>query len=75
MDFYNNKNSRELMKAIDQGTDFNSLLQLILFNTSLIVLNLFIAVVYLSHTFNTYVALDVAIVAVLYIYISLRGNS
>ncbi len=74
MDFHNSKNSGELMKAIDQATALTRLLELIVFVTGPMVLDLLIAVVYLSYTLDAYIALDITIAAVLYVCITLKGN-
>jgi ABC-type transport system involved in Fe-S cluster assembly fused permease/ATPase subunit len=75
IDFYNNKSSRELIKAIDQGKDITRLLEQTVFLTGPIVLDFLIVVVYLLYTLDIYIVLDFTIVAVLYIYIILAENS
>jgi ABC-type transport system involved in Fe-S cluster assembly fused permease/ATPase subunit len=74
-DFHNSKDSGELMKAIDQAGDLTKLLEVTVFITGPMVLDLLIGVVYFSYTLDVYIGLDITIVVVLYIFITLRGNS
>lgn len=69
-DFHDGKQSGELYKAIEQGKSVNELLETVLFEVFPMLIDLFVAVAYLSYLFGAYMALIVAAESVLYLWIS-----
>jgi ABC-type transport system involved in Fe-S cluster assembly fused permease/ATPase subunit len=56
MDFHTNKSSGEVLKAVEQASSLNTIIELVLFDLSPILIDMVVAVWYVSHLFNTYMA-------------------
>ncbi|KAF1352244.1 putative ABC transporter [Delphinella strobiligena] len=72
MDFHNNKNSGELIAAIDQGQHLYRLIDFILLTVGPMLLDLIIAFVYLANLFDANMALIVLFVGLSYTYLGTK---
>ncbi|OCL06197.1 putative ABC transporter, partial [Glonium stellatum] len=75
MDFHDNKDSGELIKSVEQANALNSLIELVLFETSPIVIDLFIALAYVTYLFDVYFAFVIIVVGVVYTIITYKFTS
>jgi ATP-binding cassette, subfamily B, vacuolar membrane transporter HMT1/ACLQ len=71
-EFHTGKRTGELISALNKGSAINSFLELVTFSVGPMILNLIVAVVYLTITFDLYLGLVVAITTVAYIYVTIR---
>lgn len=74
MDYHTAKSSGRLTKAIEQGTDITSIIEN-LFTSGPMVIDLAIAVVYLSSEFDFYMGFIVLTTSLVHIYATLKGNA
>lgn len=72
MDFHDNKDSGELIKSVEQANALNSLIELVLFETCPVVIDLFIALAYLTYLFDAYFAFVIIVVGVVYTIITYK---
>ncbi|KAF2843635.1 hypothetical protein M501DRAFT_985735 [Patellaria atrata CBS 101060] len=72
MDFHVNKNSGELMKAITQGYALNGLVDLALFTILPMLVDLVLAVGYLTYLFDIYVAYIVITISIAYVWVGIK---
>ncbi|KAL1650367.1 hypothetical protein SLS58_001184 [Diplodia intermedia] len=72
MNFHTEKNSGELLKAVEQGHSITAILEYIFFETIPLIMDLVAAFVYLSNLFDEYLALTVVALAVTYLYSTIR---
>lgn len=56
MDFHTSKDSGEVLKAVEQASSLNSLVEMVLFDISPILLDLVVAMYYVTHLFDAYMA-------------------
>lgn len=56
MDFHTSKDSGEVLKAVEQASSLNSLVEMVLFDISPILLDLVVAMWYVTHLFDAYMA-------------------
>ncbi|KAH7026757.1 putative ABC transporter [Macrophomina phaseolina] len=75
MDFHTEKNSGELIKAVDQGHSIASILQYVFLDTTPLIMDLVGAFIYLNHLFDAYLALTVIVLAVTYLYSTIKLTS
>lgn len=75
MDFHNDKNSGELIRAIEQGQNLQGLLEFVCFEVGPMFIDLIIAFVYVSTLFDIYVALILVAVGVCYIWIGAKTTT
>ena len=68
MDFHTEKNSGELIRAIDQGERLHEMLDFILFSVAPIFIDLVIALVYVYTLFDIYMSLILVVVGAAYIW-------
>jgi ATP-binding cassette, subfamily B, vacuolar membrane transporter HMT1/ACLQ len=71
-EFHTGKRTGELISALNKGSAINSFLELVTFSVGPMILNLIIAVVVFTITFDLYLGLVVAITTVAYIYVTIR---
>ncbi|KAF2713484.1 ATP-binding cassette-type vacuolar membrane transporter-like protein Hmt1 [Pleomassaria siparia CBS 279.74] len=72
MDFHSSKDSGEVLKAVEQAAALNSLVELVLFEIGPIVIDIFVAMWYVTHLFNGYLAFIILFMGLLYIYIGIN---
>lgn len=75
MDFHNEKNSGELMRAIEQGTNLQDLVQFMFFETMPMFFDLIAAIIYVSYLFDIYMAMILIAVGVSFVWIGARVTS
>jgi ABC-type transport system involved in Fe-S cluster assembly fused permease/ATPase subunit len=75
MDFHNEKDCGELIRAIDQGRNLQDLLEFMLFQVAPIFVDLTIAMVYVYILFDVYMSCVLGFVAVAYIYVGTKTNA
>ncbi|KAF1998574.1 hypothetical protein P154DRAFT_621694 [Amniculicola lignicola CBS 123094] len=68
MDFHTNKQSGEVIKAIDQATSLQSMVELIIFELSPILVDFAVAIWYITHLFDIYMAFIVIFMGASYIW-------
>ncbi|KAL3420894.1 ABC transporter [Phlyctema vagabunda] len=74
MDFHVDKDSGELTKAVEQGGSLVELMRLLLFEVSPIILDLIIALFYVTYLFDYYFACIMLVVAITYGLITWKGT-
>ncbi|RYN15870.1 Heavy metal tolerance protein [Alternaria tenuissima] len=67
MDFHTSKNSGEVLKAIEQAASLSRLIQMVLFDMAPILLDLVIAMHYVAHLFDAYMAFIILFMGAAYI--------
>lgn len=75
MDFHNEKNSGELIRAVDQGQHLTGLLEFLCFESGPMFIDLAVAFVYVTTLFDIYMALILALVGLVYFYIGLKTTA
>jgi ABC-type transport system involved in Fe-S cluster assembly fused permease/ATPase subunit len=75
MDFHNEKNSGELIRAVDQGRNLQGLLEFTLFQVAPMFVDLAVGFVYVYLLFDIYMSCILGIVAVAYIYVGAKTNA
>lgn len=75
MAFHSNKNSGELIRAIDQGHALQGFLEFVCFEVLPMFIDLFVAFWYVSTLFDITMSYILGIVAVAYIYVGAKTNS
>jgi ABC-type transport system involved in Fe-S cluster assembly fused permease/ATPase subunit len=68
MDFHTNKSTGEVLKAVEQASSLNVIIETMLFQVLPIVLDLGIAIWYVTHLFDTYMAFIVLFMAGVYVW-------
>lgn len=71
-EFHTGKRTGELISALNKGSSINSFLSYVTFSVGPMIFDLVVADVVLAITFDAYLGLVVAIVTVLYIYVTIR---
>ncbi|KAL1610548.1 hypothetical protein SLS60_002217 [Paraconiothyrium brasiliense] len=71
MDFHTSKDSGEVLKAVEQASSLNSLIELVLFEVFPILVDLVIAMYYVTHLFDAYMAFLVLFMGLAYIWLGL----
>jgi ABC-type transport system involved in Fe-S cluster assembly fused permease/ATPase subunit len=69
MDFHTSKDSGEVLKAVEQASSLNTLIEMVLFDIAPIFLDLFVAMYYVTHLFDAYMAFIVLFMGAAYIAI------
>jgi ABC-type multidrug transport system fused ATPase/permease subunit len=72
MDFHSNKDSGEVLKSVDQAHALTDLLETIGFDTGPMLIDMFVALFYITHLFDIYVAFVVLVVGVLYVTMAFK---
>ncbi|KAF2194175.1 hypothetical protein K469DRAFT_689218 [Zopfia rhizophila CBS 207.26] len=67
MDFHVNKDSGEVIKSVDQAESLNGLIELVLFDVCPIIIDLFVAIWYVTHLFDAYMAFIVLTLGITYV--------
>ncbi|TKA28460.1 hypothetical protein B0A50_03927 [Salinomyces thailandicus] len=75
MDFHNEKNSGELIRAVDQGQNLQGLLEFMAFQVGPMFLDLIIAFVYVYTLFDIYMTLILLAIGLSYVYIGAKTTS
>ncbi|KAF2397863.1 hypothetical protein EJ06DRAFT_532863 [Trichodelitschia bisporula] len=68
MDFHSNKASGEVLKSVEQAHALNELLEMVLFDICPILLDLLVALWYVTHLFNMYLAWVILTLGVVYVW-------
>jgi ABC-type transport system involved in Fe-S cluster assembly fused permease/ATPase subunit len=69
MDFHTSKDSGEVLKAVEQASSLNSLIEMVLFDIAPILLDLVVAMYYITHLFDAYMAFIILFMGAAYIAI------
>ena len=69
MDFHTSKDSGEVLKAVEQASSLNSLVEMLIFDISPIFLDLVVAMYYVTHLFDAYMAFIILFMGAAYICI------
>lgn len=69
MDFHTAKDSGEVLKAVEQASSLNSLIEMVLFDICPILLDLVVAMYYVTHLFDAYMAFIILFMGAAYICI------
>ncbi|EGP88884.1 unnamed protein product [Zymoseptoria tritici ST99CH_1A5] len=72
MDFHNEKNSGELIRAIEQGSNLQDLVDFILFDVAPMFFDLIVAFVYVAVLFDIYMSLILFAVGVSYVFVGTK---
>lgn len=72
MDFHNEKNSGELIRAIEQGTNLQDLIDFIFFEVGPMFVDLVVAFVYVAILFDVYMAMILFAVGVAYVWVGAK---
>lgn len=67
MDFHTSKDSGEVLKAVEQASSLNSLIELVLFEVFPIFIDLLVAMYYVTHLFDAYMAFLILFMGLAYI--------
>ncbi|KAF2734392.1 hypothetical protein EJ04DRAFT_523665 [Polyplosphaeria fusca] len=71
MDFHTNKSSGEVIKAVEQATSLNNLIELVFFEVCPILVDLLVAMWYVSHLFNIYMAFIILFMGAIYVWLGI----
>lgn len=69
MDFHTSKDSGEVLKAVEQASSLNSLIELVLFEVFPILVDLVVAMYYVTHLFDAYMAFIILFMGMAYIWL------
>lgn len=69
MDFHTSKDSGEVLKAVEQASSLNTLVEMVLFDVAPILLDLVVAMYYVTTLFDAYMAFIILFMGALYISI------
>ncbi|KIV98461.1 uncharacterized protein PV09_09727 [Verruconis gallopava] len=72
MDFHNNKESGEIIKAVEQGNAINRLAELFLLEIPPVAIDIIIAAWYTTSLFDWYVAFTIFVVGASYVWITIK---
>jgi ABC-type transport system involved in Fe-S cluster assembly fused permease/ATPase subunit len=72
MDFHSNKDSGEVLKSVDQARSLTDLLETIGFDTGPMMIDMVVALFYITHLFDVYVAFVVLVVGVVYVSMAFK---
>ncbi|KAK4570289.1 hypothetical protein LTR86_002369 [Recurvomyces mirabilis] len=75
MDFHNDKNSGELIRAIEQGQHLTGLLEFIFFEVGPMFIDLIIGFVYVYTLFDVYMTMILVVIGIAYIWIGAKTTS
>jgi ABC-type transport system involved in Fe-S cluster assembly fused permease/ATPase subunit len=74
MDFHDSKDSGEVVRAVQQGSALSKLFRRILFEASPFIIDMTVALIYITHLFDIYCAAIVVVACLLYILITWKGT-
>jgi ABC-type transport system involved in Fe-S cluster assembly fused permease/ATPase subunit len=69
MDFHTSKDSGEVLKAVEQASSLNSLIEMVLFEVFPIFIDLFVAMYYVTHLFDAYMAFIILFMGMAYVWL------
>jgi len=75
MDFHTAKDSGEVLKAVEQASSLNSLIEMVLFDVAPILLDLVVAMYYVTHLFDAYMAFIILFMGAAYISIGVYSTT
>jgi ABC-type transport system involved in Fe-S cluster assembly fused permease/ATPase subunit len=75
MDFHTSKDSGEVLKAVEQASSLNSLIEMVLFDVCPILLDLVVAMYYVTSLFDAYMAFIILFMGAAYISIGWYSTS
>ncbi|KAE8831440.1 hypothetical protein HRS9122_09030 [Pyrenophora teres f. teres] len=75
MDFHTSKDSGEVLKAVEQASSLNSLIEMVLFDVAPILLDLVVAMYYVTHLFDAYMAFIILFMGAAYISIGVYSTT
>ena len=67
MDFHTSKDSGEVLKAVEQASSLNTLVEMVLFDLCPIFLDLIVAMYYVTHLFDAYMAFIILFMGAAYV--------
>ena len=68
-DFHTSKDSGEVLKAIEQASSLNSVIQMVLFELFPVLIDVAIAMYYVTHLFDAYMAFIILFIGMAYIWL------
>ncbi|PSN75465.1 ATP-binding cassette-type vacuolar membrane transporter-like protein Hmt1 [Corynespora cassiicola Philippines] len=71
MDFHTNKDSGEVLKAVEQASSLNTLIELVLFEVCPIFVDLIVSMYYVTHLFDAYMAFMILFMGLVYIWVGI----
>ena len=71
MDFHSNKDSGEVLKSVDQAQSLNTLIETVLFDVSPVLLDLLVAMWYVTHLFDIYMAFMILSMGLIYAWLGI----
>ncbi|KAF2269730.1 hypothetical protein CC78DRAFT_528902 [Lojkania enalia] len=75
MEFHTNKSSGEVIKAVEQASSLNNLIELVFFEICPILIDLVVAMWYVSHLFNAYMAFIILFMGATYVWLGIYFTS
>jgi ABC-type transport system involved in Fe-S cluster assembly fused permease/ATPase subunit len=69
MDFHSNKDSGEVLKSVDQAQSLNTLIETVLFDICPVLLDLVVAMWYVTHLFDIYMSFIILAMGMTYIWL------
>ncbi|KAK8137173.1 ABC transporter protein [Apiospora sp. TS-2023a] len=75
MDFHNEKSSGELIRAIEQASELQEMLEFVFFTVAPVFVDLLVALIYVYFLFNVYMSLVVLCMGLSYMWIGTKVNS
>jgi ABC-type transport system involved in Fe-S cluster assembly fused permease/ATPase subunit len=71
MDFHSSKDSGEVLKSVEQAESLNQLIELIFFQIGPVFIDMFVALGYITHLFDVYLAFVVIVVGIVYTWMGI----
>ena len=75
MDFHSNKDSGEVIRSMEQAQSLTDLLELVLIEISPVMIDLIVAMAFITHLFDAYVGFVVVVVGVAYTWLGIKLTS
>ncbi|KAF2870322.1 heavy metal tolerance protein precursor [Massariosphaeria phaeospora] len=72
MDFHTTKDSGEVLKAVEQASSLNQLIEMVLFDIIPVLLDMFIAMAYVTVLFDSYMAFIIMFMGLAYVWIGFK---
>ncbi|EMR08161.1 hypothetical protein PNEG_03336 [Pneumocystis murina B123] len=72
LDFHLSKKTGEIISALDHGSSINTFFEMIIFQVLPVIIDIFVAIIYFFINFDAYFALNVVIMAISYIYATIK---
>lgn len=75
MDFHSGKDSGEVLKAVEQASSLNSLVELVLFEIGPVIIDIFVAIWYVTHLFDGYMAFIILFMSLIYVWVGISATT